>query len=248
MDTHLQHDVVLVTGASGAIGSAIARRFAAEGTTVALTYRANRARAEELAREVRDGGGSAAAFPLDQAVDTDRARLVDAVTRTLPAVVVANAVQWPSVGPETSSLGDAVDANLVGPVATVDAFLEPMRERHFGRIVFLSTDLVGQPMPGPVGYVAAKAGLEAAARVLAIREAAHGILTNTVRPGFTLTEPARTNPDLAEAIHVESSRTPTGHLSTPDDVASAVLYLGSSANSHVNGQVVSVAGGRELAR
>ena len=103
-------------------------------------------------------------------------------------------------------------------------------------------------MPVPVGYVAAKAGLEAAARVLAIREAPHGILTNTVRPGFTLTEPARTNPDLVEAIHADSARTPTGHLCTPDDVASAVLYLGSSANSHVNGQVVSVAGGRELAR
>jgi 3-oxoacyl-[acyl-carrier protein] reductase len=250
MDTGLQGRVVLVTGASGAIGSAIARHFAAEGATVALTYRANRERAEDLAREVRDRGGSAAVFALDQAVEADRNRLVGDVMREVgaPAVVIANAVEWPSSGPETSVLAAAVDANLVGPVAIVDALLEPMRERRFGRIVFVSTDLVGQPMAGPVGYVAAKAGLEAAARVLAVREAAHGILTNVVRPGFTLTEPARTNPDLAEPIRAERSRTPTDRLCTPDDVASAVVYLGSSANSHVNGQVISVAGGRELVR
>jgi 3-oxoacyl-[acyl-carrier protein] reductase len=250
MDTGLQGHVVLVTGASGAIGSAIAHHFAAEGATVALTYRADRQRADDLARELGDRGGSSAVFHLDQAVEAARARMVGEVLRSVgaPRVVVANAVRWPSFGPETSVLADSIDANLVGPVAVVDAFLEPMRERGFGRIVFVSTDLVGQPMPGPVGYVAAKAGLEAATRVLAVREAAHGILTNVVRPGFTLTEPARAEPELEEAIRVESSRTPTGRLCTPDDVASTVVYLGSSANSHVNGQIISVAGGRELVR
>lgn len=112
-----------------------------------------------------------------------------------------------------------------------------------------ATDIVEQPMAGPLAYAVAKGALETAARVLAVREARHGILTNVVRPGFTLTERARTSALLGPAaVEREAAHTPTGRICTPHDVACAVTYVGSTANGHINGQVLSVAGGRELVR
>jgi NAD(P)-dependent dehydrogenase (short-subunit alcohol dehydrogenase family) len=74
-------------------------------------------------------------------------------------------------------------------------------------------------------------------------------LREDVRPGFTLTERALTWPGFGqEVVDAESAKTPTRGICTPEDVASAVAYLGSAANGHVNGEVVSVAGGRHLTR
>ena len=123
-----------------------------------------------------------------------------------------------------------------------------MRAANWGRIVVVSTDIVEQPMAGPLAYATAKGALETAARVLAVREARHGILTNVVRPGFTLTQRALTSASLGPAAVEEAAHTPTGRICTPDEIASAVTYLGSAANGHVNGQALSIAGGRELIR
>jgi NAD(P)-dependent dehydrogenase (short-subunit alcohol dehydrogenase family) len=77
----------------------------------------------------------------------------------------------------------------------------------------------------------------------------HGILTNVVRPGFTLTERALTFPGFGQAvIDAESEKTPTRRVRTPEDVASAIVYLASGANTHINGETISVAGGRHLTR
>lgn len=102
------------------------------------------------------------------------------------------------------------------------------------------------PLPGTRQ---ARPRSEAAARVFALREAPHGVLTNVVRPGFTLTDRALTFPGFGqEVVDAESEKTPTRRICTPEDIASVIAYLGSGANSHVNGEVVSVAGGRHLTR
>jgi NAD(P)-dependent dehydrogenase (short-subunit alcohol dehydrogenase family) len=165
-------------------------------------------------------------------------------------VLVANAVQWPSFdSDEVGGLATALAVNTVGPAALIDAVLPGMRSAGWGRIVVVSTDVVEQPMAGPIAYATAKGALETAARVLAVREARHGILTNIVRPGFTLTDKAVNAPFLGpEAIAQESAKTPTGRICTPDDIATAITYLASAANGHINGQTVSLAGGRELVR
>jgi NAD(P)-dependent dehydrogenase (short-subunit alcohol dehydrogenase family) len=166
------------------------------------------------------------------------------------AVLVANAVSWPERAPDTwERLTDHLTANAAGTLTLVDAVLPAMRERGWGRVVLVSSDVVDQPIPAGVGYGAAKGALEAAAKVLAVREARHGVLTNVVRPGFTLTERALTTPGLGQAaVDSESAQTPTGRICTPQDVASAVVYLGSAANGHANGETLSVAGGRQLTR
>ncbi|MFI6786206.1 SDR family oxidoreductase [Nonomuraea sp. NPDC050383] len=103
--------------------------------------------------------------------------------------------------------------------------------------------------PAGATYPAAKGALEAAAKVLAVREAGHGVLTNVVRPGFTLTDRVLSTPWLGQgAVDAGSAETPTGRICTPEDVASAAAYLGSAANRHVNGEILSVAGGRHPTR
>ncbi|GAA5064360.1 3-oxoacyl-[acyl-carrier protein] reductase [Thermocatellispora tengchongensis] len=252
MDLGLQGRVVLVTGASGDIGRAVARAYAEEGAYVAASWHRNEERARALVESIERAGGTGMTLRIDQR-DRDSAR--QAVRRVEGelggvAVLVANAVSWPDRAPETwDSLADGFTANAVGTLALIDAVLPGMRDAGWGRVVIISSDVVDQPIPAGVVYPAAKGALETAAKVLAVREAEHGVLTNVVRPGFTLTERALTSPGFGQrAIDAEAAKTPTRRICTPEDVASAVAYLGSAANGHVNGEVVSVAGGRHLTR
>ncbi|GIJ32609.1 SDR family NAD(P)-dependent oxidoreductase [Micromonospora sediminimaris] len=252
METGLSNKVALVTGASGAIGRATALRLAAEGASVAVSWYTNHNSALDVVEAITRAGGRACAIHLDHHSLTTMPGVIEEIAERLGPVsaLIANAVQWPSFDTdEIGGLTTSLAVNTVGPLALIDAALPAMRATGWGRVVVVSTDIVAQPMAGPLAYATAKGALETAARVLAVREARHGILTNIVRPGFTLTDKALTAPFLGpEAVAAESAKTPTGRICTPEDVATAVTYLASAANGHVNGQTVSLAGGRELVR
>ncbi|WP_462202865.1 SDR family NAD(P)-dependent oxidoreductase [Frankia sp. CcWB3] len=243
---------MLVTGASGAIGAAVARLFAHEGAYVGVGWHHNEEGARRLVDAIVRTGGKGVAVRLDQRDHGSVEAAVGEVRTTLGeiTVLVANAVAWPTGPTETwESLTDSLTANVTGTMAAVGAVLPGMRNAGWGRLVLVSSDLVEQPLPAAVSYPAAKGSLETAARVLAAREARYGILTNVVRPGFTLTDRALSAPWLGQkAVDAEAAKTPTGGICTPEDVASAVAYLGSAANSHINGEVLSVTGGRHLTR
>lgn len=237
MDLELEARTALVTGATGEIGGAIARRLAEEGAAVLLGYHNDVDGAARLAAEIRAAGGTAqpAHTPLQGPI----------VDLSEVDVLVANAVQWPTFEDDRDLTATALAINVAGTLALADAALPGMRARGWGRIVIISTDIVVQPMPFGMTYPAIKGGVEAAARVLAVREARHGVLTNIVRPGFTLSDRARA---MAGAVESESASTPTGRICIPHDVADVVAFLGSAAHNHVNGETVSVSGGRELSR
>ncbi len=252
MELGLEGKVALVTGGSGEIGQAIGRALAAEGAAVAVSWNTGEETARRLVDDLIGQGTKAVAVHLDQRdVGSVQAAVQHVQDALGPALVaVANAVHWPDRDqPEMDGLVASLTVNTVGTAALLDAVLPGMRAAGWGRIIVVSTDVVAQPMPGLLGYPTAKGALEAASRVLAVREAPHGILTNVVRPGFTLTDRAVTSPFLGRAvIDAEAERTRTKRICTPSDVASVVTYLASAANGHVNGQIVSVAGGRELVR
>jgi len=248
MDLGLNERVALVTGASGDIGGAIARALGAEGAWVAAGWHGNEAGARKAVDSLQN--------TITVRVDHRDRRSPEATIETVRSqlgpvsVLVANAVAWPERAPDSwDTLVDGFTANVVGTLALIEAALPAMRAAGWGRIVLISSDVVEQPIPAGAVYPAAKGALETAARVLAAREARHGILTNVVRPGFTLTERALTTPGFGRSVvDAESAKTPTGRICTPEDVASAVAYLGSAANGHINGEVLSVAGGRHLTR
>jgi 3-oxoacyl-[acyl-carrier protein] reductase len=133
--------------------------------------------------------------------------------------------------------------NLDQTVATALAVIPGMRRRGWGRIVLVSSHVTTDGRRGQEFYAAAKAALHGFCRSLAWDVGPDGILVNVVCPGLTTTEGVLT--DLpAEVRDRERAHTPTGRLSTPEDVANTVVFLCSAANGNVSGETVTVAGGR----
>jgi NAD(P)-dependent dehydrogenase (short-subunit alcohol dehydrogenase family) len=248
MDTGLKGKVVLVTGGSSGIGRAHALAFADEGARVALTYRANEESARATAEEVERRGAESVAVPLDLA-DLDSCERAGAqVTERWGGidVLIANAVQWPSRAPEdaggfehirTERWRETLRTNLEGTFATLRAVLPAMRGRGWGRIVLMSSGLAEEGMPGGSDYGAAKAGLHGLARSLAWELGEEGILVNVVDAGATETDRNRahfgdeTRERVARAV-------PSRRLSTPEEVAKLVVFLGSAANGNITGEIV----------
>lgn len=254
MDLGLKDRTVLITGGSSGIGRAAAIAFGGEGANVALTYHVNRSGAEETADRVGAVGGEAMAVPFDLAEERTIYAAVGAVAKRWGGidVLVANAVEWGAPAPPWNSpafeelparqwqrmLRTSVD----GVFHTVQAVLPSMRERSWGRIVMLSSGSVEHGMPGGGAYGAAKAALHGLSRSLARELGPSGILVNVVMPGLVVTERnlEAVPVQIREAVAGESS---SGRLSTPEDVAVAIVFLASKANGNTTGEILRVAGG-----
>ncbi len=247
METGLRGRVVLVTGASTGIGAATARAFGKEGARVALTYRANEDVAAQVAAEVVAAGGEALTVPLDLQKVSTIGDAVDEVIRRWGGVdvLVANAVRWGGSAPDPNAKFEDVPteewrammaANVVGTAEVVRRVLPSMRARRWGRIVLVSSGVAEEGLPGPGPYGTAKSALHGMARALAWNAGGDGILANVVAPGFTLTERNAGGPErLIEAL---AEGTPSRRLSTPDDIAPLLVFLGSAANGNLTGELV----------
>jgi NAD(P)-dependent dehydrogenase (short-subunit alcohol dehydrogenase family) len=249
MDTAMTGRVVLVTGGSSGIGRAIAKAYGSEGARVALTYRSGEAAARTTGREVEAAGGEALVLPLELGRIDSCEEMVAAIREAWGGidVLVANAVQWPDRAPEDGAGFEhmrvgrwqtTLRTNLEGTFATVRAALPAMREREGGgRIVLVSSGLAEEGMPGGGDYGAAKAGLHGLARSLAWELGREGILVNVVDTGFTLTERnlERIADEMRERV---AGAVPSGRLSTPEEVARLVVFLGSAANGNISGEIV----------
>ena len=252
MDTQLLGRRVLVTGGSSGIGRATAIAFGREGAQVALSYRSDRNAANRVAAEVEAAGGKGFCVPLDLTEPESIESAVRQVVAGLDGldVLVANAVRWPHDAQDVLAESDpsvwerAMRANLEGTVRTVRTAWPALAASGTGRIVLVSTGVTRTGMPGSSAYATAKAGLEGFASALKWEGAETGILINTVAPGFTVTERnlATFGDEVRETVR---GRTPSGRLSDPDDVASAIVYLASPANGNITGVYLPVAGGTD---
>jgi NAD(P)-dependent dehydrogenase (short-subunit alcohol dehydrogenase family) len=248
VDTGMKGRVVLVTGASSGIGRAIAEAYGAEGARVALTYRSAEAAAHATARSVEAAGGESLVLPLELGRIGSCNEAIAAVRERWSGidVLVANAVQWPERSPEDADGFEqmrverwrtTLRTNLEGTFATVRAALPAMRGRDRGRIVLMSSGLAEEGMPGGGDYGAAKAGLHGLARSLAWELGREGILVNVVDTGFTLTE--RNLEHFGDDVRERTARAvPSRRLSTPEEVARLVVFLGSAANGNITGEIV----------
>jgi NAD(P)-dependent dehydrogenase (short-subunit alcohol dehydrogenase family) len=252
MDIGLRGRPVLVTGGSRGIGRACAVAFAREGAKVALTYASDRDAANRVAGEIEEAGSESLAVPLDLYEPESIAAAVEQVLTRWAGLgtLVANAVRWPldAGGPLAESdqriWERALRANLEGTASTVRAAWPALAAAGQGRVVLVSTGVTRHGMAGASAYATAKAGLEGLASALKWEGGEKGILINTVAPGFTVTERNLANfgDDVRDTVR---SRTPSGRLSVPEDVASAIVYLGSPANGNISGAYLPVAGGTD---
>jgi 3-oxoacyl-[acyl-carrier protein] reductase len=233
--------VALVTGASGGIGGAVARRLASAGVRVALGYGRGREPAERLADEIRRAGGEAAAFGADLSQADAPAGQVVQVRRHFGQldILVANAGvaerrEWEEV--TLAEFDRALAVNLRAPFLAAQAALPAMIERKFGRVLLMSS--VAAFTGGIVGphYAASKAGLHAIAAFLSRRVARDGVTVNAIAPALIEDTGmfAGQSAQLARMV-------PVGRLGRSDEVAAISVAV--LANDYMTGQVVGIDGG-----
>jgi 3-oxoacyl-[acyl-carrier protein] reductase len=253
MDLGLKGHTVLVTGSSSGIGRAAAIAFGADGARVAITYHANRAGAEATAAAVQAAGGQVIILPYDLA---DAASIRAAITHIGDTwgslnILVNNAAPMEVSAPSRQPFENVpleqwqtmLRSTLEGVILTVQCALPLMRPAGWGRIVHISSDAAVDGWPGLGPYSTAKAGIHGLSRTLAVELGPAGILSNVVMPGFVLTErnQQRVPPQHQEQV---MQHTPTRRLTTPEDVAALILFLGSPANRQVTGAIIRITGGR----
>jgi len=235
---------VLLTGASGSLGGAIARGLARAGYAMTLCCRSKLERAEALRDELIASGGQARVLQFDV---TDRAQTASVLEADLAAhgapygVVVNAGLTRDAAFPALT--GDDWDqvlrTNLDGFFNLVHPLVMPMiRRRAEGRIVAIGSVSGVMGNRGQVNYSASKAGLIGAVKALAVELASRQITVNCVAPGLIDSEMASTAP-VEEILKV----IPMGRLGKPEEVAAAVEYLLSPGAAYVTRQVLSINGG-----
>jgi 3-oxoacyl-[acyl-carrier protein] reductase len=242
--SRMEGHVALVTGASRGIGRAIALALAGHGATVMAAAREDHAQA--VVDEIRTLGGRAEPVSVDV---TDPVAVDEAVARVLARagrldILVNNAgvTRDQLVLRMKRQDWDAVLAtNLTAAFTCAQAVLKPMLKQRSGRIVNI-TSVVGQAgNAGQANYAASKAGLIGFTKSLALEVATRGITVNAVAPGLIDTDMTRAISSGAQGEW--ESRIPLKRLGTPEDVASAVVFLASDEASYITGHVLAVNGG-----
>jgi 3-oxoacyl-[acyl-carrier protein] reductase len=237
--------VAIVSGGTGAIGSATCRALVAAGHHVVIGYRSDGSGAESLAAELAP---HATAVPLDV---TDAAQVDACVVRAQEigtiGVLVNNAGMTGDdlllrLEPERFDL--TIETNLRGAYLLTRAALRPMLRARWGRIVNVSSIVALRGNAGQVAYAAAKAGLIGMTRSLAREVARKGITVNAVAPGFV--ESAMTSALPEEARDSLASSAPIGRAVLAEEVAHAVAYLASDGAAATTGVVLPVDGGAAI--
>jgi 3-oxoacyl-[acyl-carrier protein] reductase len=233
----------LVTGGSGGIGAAIARRLAHDGLHVIVHANRNREQAEVVAGEIRAGGGSAETVAFDVA---DGAASAKALEKLLEAgaiqVLVNNAgihADAPLAGMSYEQWHRVVDVTLHGFYHVTQPLLLPMLRTRWGRILSVSSiaGVVGNR--GQANYAAAKAGLHGASKSLALEVASRGVTVNVVAPGIITTPMA----DQVFSKEQIEQMVPVKRAGTPEEVAALIGFLASPDAGYITGQVISINGG-----
>ncbi|MFF4959239.1 SDR family oxidoreductase [Streptomyces sp. NPDC001222] len=236
--------VALVTGASGGIGRAVARRLAANGMAVAVHYAGNKAAADETVAAIEEAHGRAIAVTGDVADEAAMAEAFDAVERAFGGIdVVVHTAGVMLLGPVVEFDLDALDrmhrTNVRGTF--VVAQQAARRVRGGGAVVTFSTSVTRLAFPGYAAYAAGKGAVEAMTLVLARELRGRDITVNAVAPGPTAT-PLFLDGKDKEAVDRLAAQSPLERLGTPDDIAETVAFL-AGPGRWVNGQVVFANGG-----
>jgi 3-oxoacyl-[acyl-carrier protein] reductase len=240
----LNKKVALVTGGSRGIGAAIAKRLAADGASVAITYTKDADAASSVVRAIEQTGGKALAIKADAA---DAAAVQAAVEKTVATlgrldVLVNNAGTAIAKKFEETTLEELdrlIDINLRGTFVATQAALKHMN--NGGRIIMIGS-CVGERMmtPGLVPYSATKGAVKMFTQGLSREVGDRGITVNNVQPGPIDTD---LNPAAGDWAVPQKAVTALGRFGTVDEVAALVAFIASPESSYITGANLTVDGG-----
>lgn len=237
----LSHKVALVTGASRGIGAAIARRLAADGASVAISYVSSPDKAAAVVAELEALGVRAKAYKTDQADAAAVAALVKSVANDFGAldILVNNAGVAAQGSPDESEIDRQFAINVRAVAAAVRA-AAPLLPAG-GRIINVGSVLGDRAaFAGTADYAATKAAVAGYTRGWAHDFGSRGITVNTVQPGLTNTD---MNPDNSDFAAIAVKGTALGRYGKPEEIAAAVAFFANPAASYVTGATLNVDGG-----
>jgi 3-oxoacyl-[acyl-carrier protein] reductase len=240
-----KHKVAIVTGSSRGIGAAIVERLARDGLTVVINYSGSAAPAQDLARRIERAGGQALTSQADVSDPTAVAHMFDAAEAAFGGVDVlvnnAGIMKLAAVADSDDALFDSqVAINLKGSFNTLRQAAK--RLRGGGRIINLSSSVVGLYQPTYAIYAATKAGVEAMTHILSKELRGRNITVNCIAPGPTATALFLDGKPQQVIDHL-TKLAPLERLGQPEDIANAVAFLAGPDGAWINGQVLRANGG-----
>jgi 3-oxoacyl-[acyl-carrier protein] reductase len=235
----------LVTGASGGIGSAIARALAGRGARLAVSG-SNQGKLDAFRAEL---GGDHVALAADL---SDAAAVDGLVPRTVEAlgkldILINNAGVTRdnlAMRMKDEEWGDVIRINLEAAFRLSRAALKPMMRAKHGRIISITSVVGATGNPGQANYAASKAGIVGMSKALAQEVASRNITVNCIAPGFIRSAMTDALPDVQKATLM--TRIPAGRLGEGNDIAAAAVYLASREAAYVTGQTLHVNGGMAM--
>ena len=235
----------LVTGATGAIGGAIARALHAQGATVAISG-TRREVLDALAAELKE---RVHVLPCDLA-DKD---MVEALVPSAEEKMAKLDILIANAGVNADNLfvqlkdedwDKVIAVNLTATFRLTRAAVKTMMRRRFGRVIGISSIVGNTGNPGQGNYSASKAGLVGMMKSVAAEYAKRNVTANCIAPGIIASAMIdRLNDKQREAI---MARVPAGRLGVPADIAAAAVYLASDEAAYVTGQTIHVNGGMAM--
>jgi 3-oxoacyl-[acyl-carrier protein] reductase len=245
MAARLDGKVALVTGASGGIGAAAARRLSADGAKVAIHYHHNLAAAEMLSKALQASGAEVALASGDAATEEGARAIVEQTVAAFGRIDIlvngAGTLQNIPFGQVTvENYREQFDSNVLSAVLMMQAAVP-----HFppagGRIVNICTNISQSPLPGTAPYCAAKAALATLTLGFAKELGPRGVTVNALAPGAI--ETRMTDWLTDEMRQGIVAATPLGRMGQPEDVADAIAFLASDDSRWVTGRTLIIDGG-----
>lgn len=231
--------VALITGATGGIGGAIAKKMHEAGATVVVSGR-------NIAKLNAEFGDDFIKLPCDLAADGGA---VELVMNTIEAagkidILINNA----GITKDTllmrmtdEQFDDVINTNLRATFKMCRAAIMPMMKNRFGRIINMASIIGAIGGPGQANYAASKGGMIAMTKSIAAEVASRGITANCIAPGFIKTPMTDVLSDELKKSYL--AQIPAGRFGEPEDIANACVFLASSEASYINGQTLHVNGG-----